>query len=72
MTLKDVKEISNPGAPLKEQQFIAVTNIQEWSSGPADAKVPNGAGADSACIPYPSPARYQGLTAVLLSSACEL
>ncbi|OJT11474.1 hypothetical protein TRAPUB_12026 [Trametes pubescens] len=47
VTLKDVKEISNPGAPLKEQQFIAVTNIQEWSSGPADAKVPNGAAADS-------------------------
>ncbi|KAI0775226.1 LsmAD domain-containing protein [Trametes elegans] len=43
VTLKDVKEVSNPGAPLKEQFFIAVTNIQEWSSGPADAKVPNGA-----------------------------
>ncbi|KAI0833465.1 LsmAD domain-containing protein [Trametes gibbosa] len=43
VTLKDVKEISNPGAPLKEQFFVAVTNIQEWSSGPADAKVPNGA-----------------------------
>ncbi|KAH9850336.1 hypothetical protein C2E23DRAFT_322598 [Lenzites betulinus] len=43
VTLKDVKEISNPGAPLKEQFFVAVTNIQEWLSGPADAKVPNGA-----------------------------
>jgi hypothetical protein len=40
--LKDVKEISNPGAPLKDQLFIASTNISEWSSGPADAKVPNG------------------------------
>ncbi|KAI0635916.1 hypothetical protein C8Q77DRAFT_1155659 [Trametes polyzona] len=43
VTLKDVKEISSPGSPLKEQHFIAVTNIQEWQSGPADAKVPNGA-----------------------------
>ncbi|KAI8980172.1 hypothetical protein BD414DRAFT_516611 [Trametes punicea] len=43
VTLKDVKEINNPGAPLREQFFIAATNIQDWSSGPADAKVPNGA-----------------------------
>ncbi|KAI0649125.1 hypothetical protein C8Q79DRAFT_493325 [Trametes meyenii] len=43
VTLKDVKEISNPGAPLREQFFVAATNIQDWSSGPADAKVPNGA-----------------------------
>ncbi|RDX57316.1 hypothetical protein OH76DRAFT_1334558 [Lentinus brumalis] len=43
VTLKDVKEVTNPGAPLKETFFIAATNIQEWSSGPADAKVPNGA-----------------------------
>ncbi|KAI0325548.1 hypothetical protein GY45DRAFT_1260697 [Cubamyces sp. BRFM 1775] len=43
VTLKDVKDINNPGAPLKEQFFIAATNILDWSSGPADAKVPNGA-----------------------------
>ncbi|KAI1797138.1 LsmAD domain-containing protein [Ganoderma leucocontextum] len=43
VTLKDVKEVNNPGAPLRETQFIAATNIQEWTSGPADAKIPNGA-----------------------------
>ncbi|OSD06559.1 hypothetical protein PYCCODRAFT_946515 [Trametes coccinea BRFM310] len=43
VTLKDVKEISNPGAPLRESFFVAATNIQDWSSGPADAKMPNGA-----------------------------
>ncbi|KAH9945455.1 uncharacterized protein BXZ73DRAFT_96444 [Epithele typhae] len=43
VTLKDAKEVTNPGAPLKETFFIAATNIQEWSSGPADAKIPNGA-----------------------------
>lgn len=43
VTLKDVKEVSNPGAPLRETFFIAATNIQDWSSGPADAKIPNGA-----------------------------
>ncbi|KAF5391677.1 hypothetical protein D9757_002350 [Collybiopsis confluens] len=42
VTLKDVKELSNPGAPLKEQFFIALTNIDTWSSGPADAKFTNG------------------------------
>jgi hypothetical protein len=42
VTLKDVKELTNPGAPLKEQLFIASTNIDNWSSGPADAKFTNG------------------------------
>ncbi|KAF7374886.1 LsmAD domain-containing protein [Mycena sanguinolenta] len=42
VTLKDVKEITNPGGPLKGQLFIAATNIDTWASGPADAKVPNG------------------------------
>ncbi|KAJ6619738.1 hypothetical protein B0H10DRAFT_2024730 [Mycena sp. CBHHK59/15] len=42
VTLRDVKEITNPGGPLKDQLFIASTNIDTWSSGPADAKVPNG------------------------------
>ncbi|KAG6842298.1 hypothetical protein C0991_010586 [Blastosporella zonata] len=42
VTLKDVKEISSPGAPLKDLFFIASTNIDGWSSGPADAKPPNG------------------------------
>ncbi|KAJ7127004.1 hypothetical protein C8R44DRAFT_701925 [Mycena epipterygia] len=42
VTLKDVKEITNPGGPLKDQLFIASTNIDTWTSGPADAKVPNG------------------------------
>lgn len=42
MTLKDVKEISSPGQPLKESLFIASVNIDTWSSGPADAKLTNG------------------------------
>ncbi|KAI0078797.1 hypothetical protein K474DRAFT_1706190 [Panus rudis PR-1116 ss-1] len=42
VTLKDVKELTQPGAPLKESFFIASTNIDTWASGPADAKAPNG------------------------------
>lgn len=42
VTLKDVKEISKLGAPLRESLFIALTNIDTWQSGPADAKAPNG------------------------------
>ncbi|KAI3604541.1 pab1 binding protein [Moniliophthora roreri] len=42
VTLKDVKEISNPGGPLKDQLFVASTNIETWASGPADAKMTNG------------------------------
>ncbi|KAL0955014.1 hypothetical protein HGRIS_003935 [Hohenbuehelia grisea] len=42
VTLKDVKELSSPGAPLKDTLFIASTNIDTWASGPADAKPPNG------------------------------
>lgn len=42
VTLKDVKDISSPGQPLKEHLFIAATNIDKWNSGPADAKAPNG------------------------------
>jgi len=47
--LKDVKELSNPGAPLKDQFFIASTNIDTWSSGPADARAPNGEGESAVC-----------------------
>lgn len=42
VTLKDVKEITSPGASLKDFFFIASTNIESWTSGPADAKIPNG------------------------------
>lgn len=42
VTLKDVKEITSPGAPLKDSLFIASTNIDSFTSGPADAKAPNG------------------------------
>jgi hypothetical protein len=31
VTLKDVKELSNPSAPLKDQLFIASTNINRWT-----------------------------------------
>ena len=40
VTLKDVKDISSPGQPLKETLFIASTNIEQWLSGPADAQAP--------------------------------
>lgn len=49
VTLKDVKDLSNPGTPLKDTFFIASTNIDSWASGPADAKIPNGA-TDSASV----------------------
>ena len=42
MTLKDVKEISLSGAPLKDSMFIPSTSIDTWASGPADAKAVNG------------------------------
>ncbi|KAI6165614.1 hypothetical protein EDD17DRAFT_1753799 [Pisolithus thermaeus] len=42
VTLKDVKEVSKPGTPLKDSLFIPSSNIDTWQSGPADAKVPNG------------------------------
>ncbi|KAF8486095.1 hypothetical protein DFH94DRAFT_710449 [Russula ochroleuca] len=42
LTLRDVKELSAPGAALKDQLFISALDIDSWSSGPADAKVPNG------------------------------
>jgi hypothetical protein len=42
VTLRDAKEISNPGAPLKDSVFVALTNIDSWSSGPADLKASNG------------------------------
>jgi hypothetical protein len=42
VTLKDVKDVSNPGAPLRDHLFIASTNIDSWSSGPADSRPPNG------------------------------
>ncbi|KAL0580956.1 poly(A)-binding protein binding protein [Marasmius crinis-equi] len=42
VTLKDAKELTNPGGPLKDQMFVASTNIEGWQSGPADAKLTNG------------------------------
>ena len=45
LTLKDVKEISTAGSPLKDSVFIASTNIDTWASGPADAK-PTAANGD--------------------------
>ncbi|KDQ59277.1 hypothetical protein JAAARDRAFT_154623 [Jaapia argillacea MUCL 33604] len=42
VSLKDVKEVSIPGATAKERLFIACTNIDTWTSGPADAKPTNG------------------------------
>ena len=31
VTLKDVKELSNPSAPFKDKLFIASTNIDRWT-----------------------------------------
>ncbi|XP_006459522.1 hypothetical protein AGABI2DRAFT_201859 [Agaricus bisporus var. bisporus H97] len=42
VTLRDVKDLTAPGAPLKDQLFIASTNIESYTSGPADAKPANG------------------------------
>jgi hypothetical protein len=42
VSLKDVKDLTNPGAPLKDHLFIASTNIDSWTSGPADARPSNG------------------------------
>ncbi|KAM6504527.1 hypothetical protein JOM56_001470 [Amanita muscaria] len=42
VTLKDVKDISNPGVPLKDHFFVALTNIASWDSGPADSRPSNG------------------------------
>jgi hypothetical protein len=44
VTLKDVKELSNPGANIKDQFFIASTNIKSWDKWPADARNQNGEG----------------------------
>ncbi|KAI0028781.1 LsmAD domain-containing protein, partial [Vararia minispora EC-137] len=42
VTLRDVREISAPDAPTKDQVFIASTNITDWASGPAGAGTVNG------------------------------
>jgi hypothetical protein len=44
LTLKDARDVNVPGAPIKDRQFIAASNIASWLSGPADAKptAPNG------------------------------
>ena len=52
VTLKDVKDITTPGAPLKDQLFIASTNIESYASGPADAKPANGDCMSSSDEPY--------------------
>ena len=39
VTLKDVKEVSKPGTPLKDTLFVASTNIENWQFGAADAKL---------------------------------
>lgn len=42
VTLKDVKEVTKSGMPLKDSLFFPSSNIETWQSGPADVKVPNG------------------------------
>ena len=36
VTLRDVKELTAPGTPVKGQLFIASTNIESWSPVPAN------------------------------------
>lgn len=42
VTLKDVKDLTTAGSPLKDSLFIASTNIDSYLSGPADARPTNG------------------------------
>lgn len=42
ITLKDVKDLGAPGAPLRETYFIPAVNIDTYTSGPADARPPIG------------------------------
>lgn len=42
VTLKDSKDLTTPGAPIKDTIFIASTNIESYTSGPADARPANG------------------------------
>ncbi|KAF5359437.1 hypothetical protein D9756_003474 [Leucocoprinus leucothites] len=42
VTLRDVKDLTAPGTPLKDAFFIASSNIESYTSGPADAKPANG------------------------------
>ncbi|KDR76155.1 hypothetical protein GALMADRAFT_139891 [Galerina marginata CBS 339.88] len=78
VTLKDVKDVASPGAPLKESLFVPSTNIDHYTSGPADARPTNGdsfrtdtditqkkAPAGTA----PAPARERDLQAWVPSSA---
>lgn len=37
VTLRDVKELTAPSAPVKGQFFIASTNIESWSPVPANS-----------------------------------
>ncbi|OCH94368.1 hypothetical protein OBBRIDRAFT_722811 [Obba rivulosa] len=48
VTLRSARDLGAPGAPLREQFFIAVTNIESWLSGPADARAPDSA----SCSPF--------------------
>ena len=40
VTLRDARDLNNPGAPIRDSHFIATTNIESWQSGPASAGPP--------------------------------
>ena len=42
ITMKDVKDLTSAGAPLRETYFVSATNIESYTSGPADARPPVG------------------------------
>ena len=41
VTLRDVRELGAPNAPIKSQLFIASTNIESWSPVTASSNTPN-------------------------------
>lgn len=47
VTLRDVKEITAPGAPIKSQFFIASTNIDSWSPVPVNSNLSGPASSNS-------------------------
>ncbi|EMD33528.1 hypothetical protein CERSUDRAFT_142553 [Gelatoporia subvermispora B] len=40
VSLRNVRDLGTPGAPLRDHLFVAATNIETWLSGPADARAP--------------------------------
>ncbi len=65
VTLRDVKELTTPGAPVKNQFFIASTNIDSWSPVPTNS---NGSGQG----PSNASSRVDGKEQTLLQTLAGL